>query len=218
MSPIYDLMVRSTDGLFAINSEKQIIFWNRACEQLTGIPADEALGAGCHEVLNGHDPHGRALCGPNCPISALTMGGPPPAQLPMRITHADGRVLQLCVGTMLIPSAHDKKQWNVVHFMRRGRDSQVNEIADYVGWVEQATACESGPSRHPSCQAGACLLTSRELEILRLLAQGTAVNTMSERLHISVATVRNHIQHLMAKLDVHNRIEAVAYAHRHQLI
>ncbi|HEX5852320.1 MAG TPA: LuxR C-terminal-related transcriptional regulator [Solirubrobacteraceae bacterium] len=38
------------------------------------------------------------------------------------------------------------------------------------------------------------------------------------RLHVSPATVRNHVQNLFAKLGVHSRLEAVAYATRHRLL
>ena len=65
---------------------------------------------------------------------------------------------------------------------------------------------------------GFCLMTEREREILRLLTLGLATDSISAQLHISTTTVRNHIQRLMAKLNVHSRIEAVNHAHRHQLV
>jgi two-component system nitrate/nitrite response regulator NarL len=37
---------------------------------------------------------------------------------------------------------------------------------------------------------------------------------MAERLHVSPATVRNHVQHILEKLGVHSRLEAAAYATR----
>jgi len=211
-----DLMARAVEGVFAIDGEQRVIFWNQACEKMTGISAAAALGDNCHDVLKGRDTYGRPLCRANCPLCELSKGGPPPAQLPMRITHADGTALQFSVGTMLIPSSR-QNQWNVVHVMRRGRQCgkegqhSCDEISD---GAESAT---SPHSQTTSCQMAASLLTSREREILRLLADGAGVMPMSDRLHISVTTVRNHIQRLMAKLDVHSRAEAVAYAHRHRL-
>jgi two-component system nitrate/nitrite response regulator NarL len=41
---------------------------------------------------------------------------------------------------------------------------------------------------------------------------------MAERLHVSPATVRNHVQHILAKLGLHSRLEAAAYATRHRLL
>jgi two-component system nitrate/nitrite response regulator NarL len=61
-------------------------------------------------------------------------------------------------------------------------------------------------------------LTRRELEILRLVATGANTRAMADRLHVSPATVRNHVQHILAKLGVHSRLEAAAYATRHRLL
>ena len=52
-------------------------------------------------------------------------------------------------------------------------------------------------------------LTEREEEVLALVAQGVSTRGIAERLWIAVATVRNHIQHIMGKLGVRNRMQAV---------
>ena len=41
---------------------------------------------------------------------------------------------------------------------------------------------------------------------------------MAERLHVSPATVRNHVQNIAGKLGVHSRLEAVAFATKHRLL
>jgi DNA-binding NarL/FixJ family response regulator len=61
-------------------------------------------------------------------------------------------------------------------------------------------------------------LTSREKEILRCLAQGMSTSAISRKLYISPVTVRNHIQNLLHKLDVHTKLAAVVFAYRHNLI
>ena len=61
-------------------------------------------------------------------------------------------------------------------------------------------------------------LTRRELEILRLVATGADTKTAAERLHVSPATVRNHVQNILGKLGVHSRLQAVAYATTHRLL
>ena len=54
-------------------------------------------------------------------------------------------------------------------------------------------------------------LTPRERAVLACLAEGTARrNLVAEQLHLSVNTVRTHLQNLMAKLHVHSALEAVA--------
>ena len=53
-------------------------------------------------------------------------------------------------------------------------------------------------------------LTAREREVLSLLAEGLANQAIAKQLGISLATVRNHVQSVIAKLGAHSKLEAVA--------
>jgi DNA-binding NarL/FixJ family response regulator len=55
-------------------------------------------------------------------------------------------------------------------------------------------------------------LTAREMEILELMAQGLDTKALAERLVVSSTTVRTHVQSILAKLEAHSRLEAVARA------
>ncbi|MBI4730452.1 MAG: response regulator transcription factor [Acidobacteria bacterium] len=61
-------------------------------------------------------------------------------------------------------------------------------------------------------------LTPREIELLRLLAEGLANRAIAERLLISLHTVRNHVQNILTKLQAHSKLEAVAVAVREGVI
>ncbi|MFG3686460.1 AAA family ATPase [Micromonospora sp. NPDC047740] len=61
---------------------------------------------------------------------------------------------------------------------------------------------------------GPDLLTSREQEVLRLVAEGHSNSRIAERLFISPKTASVHVSRIIAKLDVSNRVEAAALAHR----
>jgi DNA-binding NarL/FixJ family response regulator len=61
-------------------------------------------------------------------------------------------------------------------------------------------------------------LTAREIEILRLLADGLNQGAIAERLTISSKTVAVHIEHVLTKLNVHSRAQAVAAAYRESLL
>jgi DNA-binding NarL/FixJ family response regulator len=54
--------------------------------------------------------------------------------------------------------------------------------------------------------------------VLSLLAQGLGTDEISERLYISPKTVGTHVQRILAKLDIHSRAEAVAFAYREGLV
>ncbi|GMA64505.1 response regulator transcription factor [Alicyclobacillus fastidiosus] len=58
------------------------------------------------------------------------------------------------------------------------------------------------------------VLTAREYEVLRELATGKSNEQISETLHISVKTAKNHVSHILAKLGVADRAQAVLYALR----
>lgn len=55
-------------------------------------------------------------------------------------------------------------------------------------------------------------LTTREIEILSLLAQGQDASAIADRLTISANTVRTHLQNIFTKLGAHSRLEAVVLA------
>ncbi len=61
-------------------------------------------------------------------------------------------------------------------------------------------------------------LTARELEVLRLLAQGQSNRDIGEALFISQATAARHVANIYTKLDIGTRAQATAYAHEHGLI
>ncbi|MBX6395032.1 MAG: response regulator transcription factor [Alicyclobacillaceae bacterium] len=57
-------------------------------------------------------------------------------------------------------------------------------------------------------------LTSRELEVLGYLSTGASNREIAKQLYISEHTVRNHIQNILGKLHLTNRVQAAAYAIR----
>ncbi len=61
-------------------------------------------------------------------------------------------------------------------------------------------------------------LTERELEVLRLVAQGMSNREIAGELYISENTVKNHVRNILEKLHLHTRMEAVMYAVREKLL
>lgn len=71
--------------------------------------------------------------------------------------------------------------------------------------VQEAPKVGTRKSRHSS-------LTSRELEVLQLIAEGKANKQTASELGIGIKTVEKHREHLMQKLDIHDTAGLTRYA------
>ena len=61
-------------------------------------------------------------------------------------------------------------------------------------------------------------LSDREIEVLKLIANGKDNAEIAAELHISPKTVKNHISNILMKLQIHNRIQAAVYAVRSGIV
>ena len=61
-------------------------------------------------------------------------------------------------------------------------------------------------------------LSVREIQVLEQLSKGLSYNAIAENLIVSSGTIRKHVENIYKKLQVHNKLEAVQKARRHNLI
>ena len=73
-------------------------------------------------------------------------------------------------------------------------------------------------SRPPSAAPPVETLTERELEVLRLVAQGRSNTEIAAQLTVTEVTVRTHVSHILKKLNLSNRVQATLYALREGLV
>ena len=64
------------DGVYFVDGDRRIVYWNRAAEAITGYPAADVLGRHCHDNILRHvDDDGTALCHTACPVAAAMAEG-----------------------------------------------------------------------------------------------------------------------------------------------
>ena len=110
------------------------------------------------------------------------------------------------------------------------KDSSIDEVAQAVRVVADGQSLISPSmaiklldefkqmSRSDRQQVPSPRLTDRELEVLKLVAQGLNNREIAKRLFISENTVKNHVRNILEKLQLHSRMEAVMYAVREKLL
>jgi diguanylate cyclase (GGDEF)-like protein/PAS domain S-box-containing protein len=71
-----DLLDNLIDGLYLVDRDGRITYWNKAAENLSGYAADEVLGKKCSDNILMHvDEQGNSLCGDHCPLQKAIADG-----------------------------------------------------------------------------------------------------------------------------------------------
>jgi NarL family two-component system response regulator LiaR len=106
----------------------------------------------------------------------------------------------------LLKDSGSKELIDAIHKVHRGEPSLAPEIAQKVlSEISQAT-----PSERLTPEP----LTARELEVLKLVAQGKSNRQIAGELNISMHTARTHVNRILNKLHLANRVQATLYALR----
>jgi PAS domain S-box-containing protein len=206
LAELLDVLGRTTDAMLAIDDDFRIIAWNDAATDLLGYTPDEAVGRPCHEILCWRDRTGNAVCNGFCPAA---LPSEPDQVIETREVlgrSASGKTLWLSAST-IVPPAELRDRCRLVHLIR-----EVSFPPELERVVAERLEGWSPASSHDDDPLD--VLTPRERDVLQLLTEGLDGAAIAQRLFLSPATVRNHIQHILDKLGVHSRVEAVALALR----
>jgi DNA-binding CsgD family transcriptional regulator len=186
------------DPAFAVDRRGVIVLWNEAAEESLGIPGFEALGQKCWKLLKGEDVYGNRYCCRHCPIRDMAFKHQPVHGFHSFFKTDSDKPEQFGISCVTI------------------LDEPGNEILLHICHPDVDSPVISPPqvSAGPAVEA----LSHRELQILGLLNDKVSTRDIATTLSISIRTVRTHIQHLLYKLHVHKRADAVNKGKRLKLI
>ncbi len=186
------------------SAERRISYINDEALELLGVEIGDCFGRPCYEVIGATDESHRRFCSESCRLRRLaeSHGKLKPTQLQLRSSDGKTHWIQLVV----IPIEDSiNGGTSLVHYAIN--EDHLHAIKSYLVTITKRThreQTEGEPSRYFQ-------LTKREREILKLLTEDETLWSIAHKLNVSYSTVRNHAQHILAKLGVHSIIEAVAY-------
>lgn len=201
LEDLLEVLGRTDDAMVAVDGDLRIVGWNAAAERLLGYTTDQAMGRSCHEVLAWRDRCGDGICGPECP--AAGPGDPDEIVATTEVIGrtAAGRSLWL-TATSIVPPPEMRSECRMIHLVREvGLPPELERLV-----VERLSGWSPAIAADPRLET----LTRRERQVLELLADGLDGASIAEKIFVSPATVRNHVQHILRKLQVHSRLEAVS--------
>jgi len=218
VSRLFEALKDAADGAFVIDEDLRILYWNTAAEAILGFNSEDVAGQFCYQLLHGYDEGKRLICNARCQVMKLAMKSKPVPNydIHMRTRQGDRRWLNMSVFTYKLNSTYGKKV--IVHLFHDLKHKEVDEkVLNHL--VEVVNRFQDVPQENRDTIAPLPVkLTPRECEVLSLLASGNGTKDIAEFLSISINTVRNHIQHILEKLEVHTRLEAVAITIKHHLL
>ncbi len=209
-------LAKMPDAVMAVDGDQRILLVNRAAEALLGLTARDVVGRPCYEVIRGRDKLGAIVCQQACRAIALAGQGEPIPSTDLLTLTKRGQPLWLNVTCFTLPLA-SSGQVAVIHLFRDlSRQNAMEQVLDQLSanlaklcaWDQPATSRPDVGQR----------LTRREQQVLALLADGLPTRAIAEQLRITWSTVRTHIQHILSKLGVQSRLQAVAFARRRRLL
>jgi len=210
---LLELLSSGEPPAFANDEEHRIIFWNRGAEEITGRSAAQTLGRSCHEVFGARDSFGNRFCAEACAVT--TSIGRGEAIRRFEVTAVAGaKPAQVLGFTILQYRDASSGKTIAVHLVDQVRSRP--ELARVPGRLnpERDPAALRATRTSNASPSRSVDLSERERQVLRSIASGMSNKAIATSCGISVATARNHVQHILQKLGVHSKLEAVALAFR----
>ncbi len=213
----WDILASLGDSLVVVDPSYRVVWAQEPLLPSAGVDAGRDLaGEFCYKVFAGRD----RVCDPGCPVRPVLANGRPQV-VERQIVQPDGRVLwrearaypiydgggRVALVARISFDISLRKQSQTRQ--NRRREALERSLAEMNRLRLDDLPFQARPGRG---------LTARELEILRLLAQGLSNPQIAGVLDLSPHTVKRHVDNIFAKLVVNDRAQAAVWAARNGLV
>jgi PAS domain S-box-containing protein len=226
-SDFLDTICNTADGVFIVDANQRIVRWNKGAERILKYTESEVLNHDCYRVIAGRDHQDRLWCHSRCKVQACFGKGCSMENFDLLTRTNEGQPVWLNISVFAPISGNDRY---TAHIMRdvTGEKNAGRAVEQFLaalgihGSAGEARTSDTGVAKPIAARARALetspTLSNREIEVLRLLAEGLSTKALGQRLNISHFTARNHIQNILVKLDLHSKAQAVSYAFKKGII
>jgi PAS domain S-box-containing protein len=194
---------------YGMDRHDRIVYWNEGASRVLGWLPEEVLGKMCFDVLAGRDVFGNLYCMHDCPRVRAAVAGDDMQPFLLEVKKKGSTApVKTIIRAVPLPAAGPSFEV-LMHFLEAS-DAAIDSL------VAALCASVREPGGLPPVDPPISVspLSGRERQIVMLISNGYAKLNIAAKLNLSPATVRNHIQNVLRKLEVHSQLEVVALAFR----
>lgn len=194
---------------YGMDRHDRIVYWNEGASRVLGWSPEKVLGKKCFDVLAGRDVFGNLYCMRDCPSVRAAVAGDDIQPFLLEVKKKGSTApVKTIIRAIPLPAAGPSFEV-LIHFLEASDVTIDSLVAALRASVREPAGL---PPVDPPISVSP--LSRREREMIMLLSNGYAALNIAARLNLSHATVRNHIQNVLRKLEVHSQVEAVALSFR----
>jgi PAS domain S-box-containing protein len=213
------VMSEVADGVFTQDGAGLLTYMNQAASNMLGWSASQLRGRRMHDVIHFQKLDGTPVRADECPLLTQATHGRVVRTIGEAFTRRDGSIFPVAYSAVPLHIGSRSEGIAVVFRNIDRAETHSNMIrvpyhaetaislADFRGVLTKLQTTSMVSRRDVQ-------LTPREVEVLTCLMEGLSNRLVAERLGVSSNTVRNHVQRILWKLNVHSKLEAVVVANR----
>jgi PAS domain S-box-containing protein len=223
----FDALFKTADGVYIVDPELRIVYWNRGAERILGYSEKDVLNRYCFRIIAGRESNDKLYCHTNCKVLSCFSKGTPLENFELKTRDKNGKEIWMNISTLF---SQNNGNDLIIHLVRDvTQEKRVRKAADHflaeIGvdheersglQTEEASIGRSEMKDETGEEPVA--LSKREIEVLTLMAEGLSTKALAQQLNISHFTARNHIQNILEKLGLHSKSQAVSYAFKKRLL